>query len=135
MNQSLPITTPPKPSSSRFGRTPIPQTAPTHRISLMTRVSLGSSVAPCAVTSLTAPDKYQNWPCDYFWRFSQTFTCNSNLSQPLASQPLVSSVKQFIKSSYASFVRAVYDHMLFRDFTIESYKTSKDLPTIASFSK
>ncbi|KAG7548141.1 hypothetical protein ISN44_As12g033490 [Arabidopsis suecica] len=89
---------------------------------------------------------YVFWSCDYFWQilqtcstmektFPQTFT---GILKP--SRTLASFVEQFNKSSYALFARAIYDHLLVGDFSklvfkLESFKTSKDLPTIASFLK
>ncbi|KAG7571947.1 hypothetical protein ISN44_As08g039360 [Arabidopsis suecica] len=86
------------------------------------------------------------WSCDYFWRILQTYsTMEKTFPQTFTgilkpSRTLASSVEQFNKSSYALFARAIYDHLLVGDFSklvfkLESFKTSKDLPTIASFLK
>lgn len=75
------------------------------------------------------------WSCDYFWRFQQTLPSFRNMFPPTASF-----LEQLIKSSYASFARAIYDHMLVEDlsklvFKYESVQASKDCPSIASFPK
>ncbi|CAH8277639.1 unnamed protein product [Arabidopsis lyrata] len=86
------------------------------------------------------------WSCDYFWRILQTYSTMEKIFPQTftgilkPSRTLASSVEQFNKSSYALFARAIYDHLLVGDFSklvfkLESFKTSKDLSTIASFLK
>ncbi|KAL9285888.1 hypothetical protein AtEden1_Chr4g0279531 [Arabidopsis thaliana] len=73
------------------------------------------------------------WPCDYLWRFPQTFFT----LWPLF--PSKSSLELF-KSSYASTARAFIDHQLVREFSKLVFKhdsllASTDSPSLASFSK
>ncbi|CAL9232224.1 unnamed protein product [Arabidopsis halleri] len=65
------------------------------------------------------------WSCEYLWRVRQTFSGILNLFLTASSF-----LEQFIKSSYASIARAVYDHKLVREFSklvfkYESLRVSK----------
>lgn len=76
------------------------------------------------------------WLCVYFWRFQPTFSSLRNLFPPEEA----SFLEQFINSSFASFARAIYDHLLVEDlsklaFKYESAQASIDFPSIASFPK
>ncbi|CAE5959487.1 unnamed protein product [Arabidopsis arenosa] len=86
------------------------------------------------------------WTCDILWRIQQTYSSKEIPSpEPYfgigkKSPPAASSMEHFYKSSYASIVRAYYDHKLIRDFAklvfkFESLQVPKDLPVFAIFLK